>query len=68
MRLVDVGVVYQKIKEMSQAGAGTGKTISVDTVTEELNVNRDIIQQYVTALTLLELVEYSDENGVIAMK
>ena len=32
MRLVDVGVVYQKIKEMSQAGAGTGKTISVDTV------------------------------------
>ncbi len=66
--MVDVGAVYQKIKEISLREINGTRAISVNSIAEELNSNREIIQQYVVALTLLELIQSGDTDGMISIK
>ena len=58
--------VYSKIKEISYSSKDSIKTISIDRITEELNGNKEIIREYVTALSLLELIKLADnENNIV---
>ena len=66
MNTVGVMDVYSKIKEISYSSKDSIKTISIDRITEELNGNKEIIREYVTALSLLELIKLADnENNIV---
>ena len=67
MRTVEVGDVYQKIKEISNRNMDSNKPISIDAISSELDANKKIIQEYVNALTILELIRQCGPDGTVSI-
>ena len=65
MAKFDVLDVYNKIKEIRNSrNIDKKKSITIDRIAQELNGNKEIIKEYVTALTILELVEFTDNENI----
>ena len=60
--------VYRKIKEIrDDRNNDKKKPISIDDIAQELNGNKGIIEEYVTALTILEFVVVPADKGYIVL-
>jgi len=69
MEKIDVLDVYNKIKEIRDSRKNDKKKfITIDRIAQELNGNKEIIKEYVTALTILELVEFTDNENIALIK
>ena len=69
MGKLDVLDVYNKIKEIRDSRkTDEKKSITIDRIAQELNGNKEIIKEYVTALTILELVEFTDNENIDLIK
>ena len=57
--------VYNKIKEIKDSRKrDKNKTISIDYLAQELKADKKVIEGYVNALRILELVDSSDNENV----
>ena len=53
--------VYLKIKAMSEQ-QDAGHEIHIDDVTAALEIDPDTIREYLTALALLDFIEFTDDS------
>lgn len=53
--------VYTKIKELSSKDSA-GAEIDVDTLTKELGIKKELIQEYLTALAVLDFIRFTDDS------
>jgi len=61
--------VYRKIKEIKDSRRGDVKQlISIDEIVQKLDGNKEIIKEYIAALTILEFVEPADKGYVVLIK
>ena len=65
MNTVGVMDVYRKIKEINSKGIDDIRSVSIDNLAQELNGSKEIIQEYVAALTILELVKPSETGDMV---
>ena len=65
MNTVGVMDVYRKIKEINSKGNDDIRSVSIDNLAQELNGSKEIIQEYVAALTILELVKPSETGDMV---
>jgi hypothetical protein len=66
---LDVLDVYRKIKEIKDARRGDHKqSISIDEIVQELDGSKEIINEYITALTILEFVAPADKGHIVLIK
>ena len=57
--------VYNKIKEIKDSRKrDKNKTISIDYIAQELKTDKEVIEGYVNALRILELVDSPDNENV----
>ncbi len=68
MRTLDVMGVYNKIKEISHRNKERNNPVSIDSLAHELNSNKEMIQQYVVALSILEFIQLTDNGAMVLLK
>lgn len=64
MKTVNGWDVYLKIKELSSNGKQQ-KEISIDELIQELGFNKELVREYVTALRILDFIEFTDHSNEV---
>jgi hypothetical protein len=67
MNMVSVGVmdVYYKIREISYRNIDNKRPVKIDTLVTELQGCPEMIREYLTALEILELIAFSNNESVV---
>ena len=60
--MMTVWEVYSKLENISKSILGP---IPIERLANEFSINRDILVEYLLALEILELVDFSDKDKVI---
>lgn len=68
MKTANAWDVYLKIKEISAKYSSGKPQIHVDSLAQELNLKKEMMREYIAALSILEFVEFADHtNDVITI-
>jgi len=59
---LDVLAVYRKILEIKNARKGDEKPISVNEIAQQFDGRNELVEEYINALTILELIEPMDNE------